>query len=289
MSSSVEPTHSVEIEFFIPLETPSSQWGRERKPEQRQQVTRGEQLLTLRIITDLVCVSLFTANQDSFTDHSSPSILQATGIFDTHWFSASVLLTDHWIHQNIWTLDTMGVGESPFYMLPCRKSMIASLCGWVKVASSNWFIVNMQKHNSRPSARGQQSVTQWNPGRPVTSGPFHPFKVLLSGACSGNRFIRTKVISSFSSSSEQTSRCVMFPPAGCWSEPVSTFLQTVTSPKSKRMHPARLLRGADEGKKRIPNILHICYTIIHSDHKTKWQASQYSWLFVCFSTQCTTI
>lgn len=43
------------------------------------------------------------------------------------------------------------------------------------------------------------------------------------------------------------------------------------------------------GGKRIPNILHICYTILHSDHKTKWQDSQYSWLFVCFSTQYTTI
>lgn len=39
----------------------------------------------------------------------------------------------------------------------------------------------------------------------------------------------------------------------------------------------------------IPYILHISYKLIHSDHKTKWRASQYSWLFVWFSTQYTTI
>lgn len=54
----------------------------------------------------------------------------------------------------------------------------------------------------------------------------------------------------------------------------------------EKMH----LKSSFKNKRSIiPYILHICYTIIHSDHKTKWQASQYSWLFVCFSTQYTTI
>lgn len=79
----------------------------------------------------------------------------------------------------------------------------------------------------------------------------------------------------------------------------STILQTCPKKEKKKKRKKEKKKQVHSGrsrwkvggkkKKRIPNILHICYTILHSDHKTKWQDSQYSWLFVCFSTQYTTI
>lgn len=68
------------------------------------------------------------------------------------------------------------------------------------------------------------------------------------------------------------------------------LLQILHTTKKRTAGEKMHLKSSFKNKRSIiPYILHICYTIIHSDHKTKWQASQYSWLFVCFSTQYTTI
>ena len=92
--------------------------------------------------------------------------------------------------------------------------------------------------------------------------------------------ILKETISSFNAPKEKTKemfKCVMWPRL---SEPMSTFLLTLTRPQPKQMHPGRRLQKAEkEGKKNPKHFAHLLH------NNTQWSQNEMT-SFTIFMAFC---